>query len=514
MKKVLLFAFLISFSALLNAQWTLQTNPTFTSGSSISSPTDQVCWVVGGSSVVVRTTNGGTTWTQCAGTGLTGDLYNIFAIDAQTAFTTSSPAATFVYKTTDGGATWTQVFTQTGGFIDVIWFFDATNGIIIGDPVGNRWTIFKTTDAGTTWDSTGCYLAKGGSTEAGWNNACYADGDNIWFGTNNTKFYKSTNRGGSWTAVATPGMVSTFGLWFNNPTKGLALGSSTSSPSSTSGVGLSTTDGGTNWASLSLQGTTGVPYSVIGANNVWIYCRGTSVYSTTDNGANWTTAYTFTSSTNGITDLRKSRVGTTAWAVTSEGQIAKGISIGLPVELTSFTAAANKDNVVLNWNTKTEVNNRGFEVERKSADGHFTTIGFVNGNGTSTEQHNYSFTDSKLAQGNYSYRLKQLDFNGNYEYSSVVETEVTTPANYSLSQNYPNPFNPSTVISFNVPTSGNVKLAVYNILGQEVSTIVNGYKEAGTYNVSFNAKNLNSGVYFYKLEAGSFSQTMKMMLTK
>ncbi|MDP4115526.1 MAG: YCF48-related protein, partial [Bacteroidota bacterium] len=449
MKKVLLLAFILSFSALLNAQWVLQTAPTLASGASISSPNDQVCWAVGGAGVVLRTVNGGTTWTQVAGTGLSGDLYNIFAIDSSVAFTTSTPAATIVYKTTNGGANWTQVFTQTSGFIDVIWFFDANNGIIIGDPVGNRWSIFKTTNQGATWDSTGLYL--NGTGEAGWNNSAYASGDNIWFGTNNSKFYKSTNRGTTFTAVPTTGMVSTFGLWFNG-SNGIALGSSTSSPSSSTGVGLNTTNGGTAWTSLTLQGTTGVPYSVVGADNTWIYCRGTSLYSTTNNGTAWTTAYTLAATTDYFTDLRRSRAGTCAWGLTSDGSIVKGSNIGLPVELTAFTAASNKDNVVLNWNTKTEVNNRGFEVERKSVDGHFTTIGFVNGNGTSTEQHNYSFTDSKLAQGKYSYRLKQLDFNGNYEYSSVVETEVVTaPMQFSLLQNYPNPFNPSTVISFNLP---------------------------------------------------------------
>ncbi|MDP4115010.1 MAG: T9SS type A sorting domain-containing protein [Bacteroidota bacterium] len=509
MKKVLLLSFVLAFSALLNAQWVLQTAPTFTAsnGVSISAVSDQVCWFGTDAATIIRTTNGGTTWTKVAAAGLTGDIVNIFAIDANICFATSTPAATNVFKTTDGGATFTQVFTQTGGFIDAMWFFDANNGIMIGDPVGGRWTIFKTTNQGTTWDSTGLKLPQATTTEAGWNNSICVRGNDVWFGTNNTKIYHSTNKGASFTAIPTPGVLNTFGIWFNSLTNGAVIGTL-----SNVGAGVTTTDGGTTWNTVTLQGSTGTPYAAIGAGNTWMYERGLAIYSSTDNGANWTTGFTFATGTQ-ILDLKSSRTGTTAWAV-GDGGVAKGTNIGLPVELTAFTAASNKDNVVLNWNTKTEVNNRGFEVERKSVDGHFTTIGFVTGNGTSTEQHNYSFTDSKLAQGKYSYRLKQLDFNGNYEYSSAVETEVSTPMNFSLLQNYPNPFNPSTVISFNLPNSGNVKLAVYNLLGQEVATLVNGYKDAGTYNVNFNAKNLNSGVYFYKLEAGSFNQTMKMMLTK
>lgn len=502
MKKVLLFTFVLAFSALLNAQWTLQTAPVVTSGSSISSPTDQVCWVAGGSAIIVRTTNGGTTWAQCASVGLAGDVYNIFAIDDLTAFCTTSPAATFVYKTTDGGATWTQVFTQTGGFVDIIWFFDATNGIIIGDPVGGRWTIFKTTNAGTTWDSTGSYLVAPAG-EAGWNNASFSNGNEFYFGTNKNKIYHSTNKGGSFTAIPVPTIANTFGIWFNSLTDGMVTGT----------TGVSTTNGGTTWSPMTLQGTSGTVYSVVGSGNVWTYCRGAAIYTTTDNGATWTTAFTFSAGSS-INDLRKSRVGTTGWALTSAGLIAKGTNIGLPVELSAFTASTNKDNVVLNWNTKTEINNRGFEIERKSVDGHYTTIAFVNGNGTTTEQQSYSYTDTKLAQGTYSYRLKQLDFNGNFEYSFAVEANVTNPMDYSLLQNYPNPFNPSTIISFNLPEKSNIKLSVYNVLGQVVATLVNGVVDAGTHNVTFDASNLNSGVYFYKLEADHFTQTMKMMLTK
>ncbi len=135
-------------------------------------------------------------------------------------------------------------------------------------------------------------------------------------------------------------------------------------------------------------------------------------------------------------------------------------------------------------------------------------------NGTTTEAKNYSYSDNNLVTGNYSYRLKQVDFNGTYEYSKVVEVEVVTPNNFELSQNYPNPFNPTTSIKFNIPEAGNVKLAVYNLLGQEVKTLVNGFRTAGAYTVNFDASNLSSGIYLYKIEMNNFTQVRKMTLLK
>lgn len=192
----------------------------------------------------------------------------------------------------------------------------------------------------------------------------------------------------------------------------------------------------------------------------------------------------------------------------------------IPVELVSFNASVNINAITLNWLTASEVNNSGFEIERSkvksqnSNEAVWEKIGFVNGNGTTTEIKSYSFIDNNVTAGTYSYRLKQIDFNGTFEYSNIIEVEVSSPQNFELSQNYPNPFNPSTTISFSLPQNVFVILKVYDVIGNEVATLVNEEKSAGRYDINFNAANLSSGIYFYSISAGSFNQVNKMTLIK
>ena len=190
------------------------------------------------------------------------------------------------------------------------------------------------------------------------------------------------------------------------------------------------------------------------------------------------------------------------------------IDYTIPVELVSFTANTTLNEVELNWITSTETNNQGFTIERMGIDGVFEEVGYVAGFGTTTEPKSYSFTDSKLENGSYTYRLKQIDFDGSYEYSSEVTVEVELPLEYTLEQNYPNPFNPNTTINYSIAEDGFVKLAVYNLLGEEVATLVNGFQKAERYNVSFNANSLSSGVYVYKIEAANYSSSRKLVLMK
>lgn len=186
----------------------------------------------------------------------------------------------------------------------------------------------------------------------------------------------------------------------------------------------------------------------------------------------------------------------------------------VPVELASFTAYAGGNTVTLNWSTATELNNSGFDVLRQSADNQWNKIGFVPGFGTSTESHSYSFVDERLSSGHYAYRLKQIDFDGSSDLSKLVNVEIINPAEYNLSQNYPNPFNPNTTIKFSIPEASNVTLKVFNTLGEEVTVLVNRTMEAGTHEVNFEASQFNSGIYFYRLDAGTFSKVKKMTLLK
>ena len=189
--------------------------------------------------------------------------------------------------------------------------------------------------------------------------------------------------------------------------------------------------------------------------------------------------------------------------------------IVVPVELTSFTASVKDAGVLLEWTTATEINNMGFEIQRNLS-AVWETIGFIEGNGTTTEIKNYQFFND-LSEFNSSikleYRLKQIDFNGVFSYSDIVEVEFV-PENYSLSQNYPNPFNPSTSISFTLIKSTFVTLKIYNILGNEMTTLVNQAMPGGKHKIKFDAKNLPSGVYLYTLTAGDFVDTKKMLLMK
>ena len=186
----------------------------------------------------------------------------------------------------------------------------------------------------------------------------------------------------------------------------------------------------------------------------------------------------------------------------------------VPVELTSFEASVGKDDVVLNWSTATETNNQGFEIERASEEKKWTRIGYVEGNGNSTSRINYSYTDKVSNPGIYFYRLKQIDYDGSINYSKEIETEVLTPVAYTLKQNFPNPFNPATSIEYSIPNSEFVSLKVFDVLGNEVASLVNEVKEPGNYSVNFEASSLTSGIYFYTINSGKFYQVKKMMLLK
>ncbi len=192
----------------------------------------------------------------------------------------------------------------------------------------------------------------------------------------------------------------------------------------------------------------------------------------------------------------------------------------LPVELASFTSSVNERKVNLNWSTVSELNNAKFVIERKSTSSTvWANVGNVNGAGTSTTVKNYTFADNNVNTGKYNYRLKQVDFNGNFKYYSLSnEVNIGIPNKFNLAQNYPNPFNPTTNINYDLPFDSKVAIKIFDITGREVASLVNNIQVAGYYSVNFNASSLSSGIYFYSITADggsqSFVKSMKMVLVK
>jgi photosystem II stability/assembly factor-like uncharacterized protein len=393
--------------------WVRQPSGLTTSLNTVSTVNQNVGWIGGNGGVVLRTINGGVNWSNVTGSPIgTADVYAICGIDANTCLVSTSPSATFVYRTSNGGVNWTQVFTQTGGFMDDIKFQNASTGFMYGDPVGSRWSLWKSTNGGVNWDSTGLYLPQAG-TEAGWNNAMWLSGNNLWFGTNNTRVYKSTNFGSAWTFGTTTGSANSYSVAFNSN-----IGFTGQSAI------LKSTNAGDNYAAVTLPGT-GTAYSFNGVLDRFWYCRTSNIYWSSDNGANFAVQFADTGTYQAMS-LKLDGNIIRGWAVTSNGRIAMYNEI----------------------------------------------------------------------------------------ISGIANNQNNIPENYSLMQNYPNPFNPSTKISFSLPKAGNVSLVVYDLLGREVATLFNEFTTAGNHTIDFNASSLSSGVYLYKIQAGDFTDTRKMVLVK
>ena len=228
------------------------------------------------------------------------------------------------------------------------------------------------------------------------------------------------------------------------------------------------------------------------------------------NGTIWDA---FTSATN---DATSNYVLTNAISNLALNEVALAASASpLPVELKSFKAHQLNGSVILSWITATESANFCFDVERKTTKSNWEKIGFVKGNGTSTSEKYYTFKDDGVKKGKYSYRLKQIDRDGTFEYHNTAEVVIgLNPTKIVLDGNYPNPFNSTTVISYQIPKTGNVEIKLYNLLGKEIATIENEVKEEGFHEVKFNSGSIPSGVYYYKLQSNNQTEIKKMVLMK
>ena len=213
----------------------------------------------------------------------------------------------------------------------------------------------------------------------------------------------------------------------------------------------------------------------------------------------------------GCTSSGGNNSGTSLFSAPFWAAVDSGI---IPVELTSFTAVGYDDYAEISWITATETNNAGFSLERNSSHNYWNEVVFISGSGTTTETKAYNYVDEKLTVGKHSYRIKQIDYDGTFTYSKIVEVEISAPDNYALFQNYPNPFNPSTKIKFSIPSDAQVQLNVYNMLGEQVAEIFNGSLTGGYHEIVFDATALTSGIYFYRIESNEFVDSKKMMLIK
>ena len=356
-----------------------------------------------------------------------------------------------LFRTTDGGYNWTHI----GGEVP---YYGAGGLYFLNSEIGFK-GLYKTTDGGYNW------------YEVGGGNVKYFVNDSTGFGVDdNGVIWKTIDIGESWHQINSGTNEDLSGIYFINENRGYVVGAN--------GTILVTTNGGYSWYQQD-SGTNDHLFNI---------------------------------------DFVDENEG---YAIGLNGAFLKTVNSGgtIPVELISLTATTKKGNVLLNWSTATETNNLGFEIERKiivESRGEWIRIGFVEGAGTTTEPNEYSYSDdiNLISAKSLEYRLKQMDFNGSYEYSDIVYIDNPAPLDYKLLQNYPNPFNSNTIIKYGLPEKSDVNLKIYNSLGQQVLTILSEKKEAGNYEVAFDASSLPSGVYFYQLRAGSFVETKKMVLMK
>ena len=378
------------------------------------------------------------------------DLSEIYFKDKYTGWKIFHKFSANPDKTTDGGLTWfTSEMVGFNELLNNILFVDSLNGYGIGEPN----LFFKTTDGGLTWQkSTLNFL---------YNNSIYFLTSQIgWIGGYN-HIYKTTNGGATWTSyfLNTPQLVATLNkIQFINENDGFAL---------LAGCFIRTKDSGVTWF--------------------------------VDDYNQYYSDFCFINSYKG-------------WAVVAN-KIFYTENGGVPVELISFSGKQVGNLIALSFQTASELNNHGFEIQRKFADKDWLTIAFKKGSGTTAELHTYSFNDIHPPEGKIQYRLKQMDYNGTYKIYSTVSVDFIA-SGFHLNQNFPNPFNPSTSITCYIPKEGLVKLIVYNIIGEVAAVLENNYKAPGIYEYIFNADKLKSGIYICKLEAGTNSSLIKMVLMK
>ena len=463
-----------------------------------------VGYAVGNTGTIVKTTDTGNSWTPLT-SGTTNTLNDVYFFDDNTGVIVGD--AGLILRTTDGGSNWSTIVVSNLFDRLLSVSFSGANGIAGGESQ----TIIYSTDSGASWTISQTGFFGGGFWGAHMINSTtgFVSGQNSIF---QPFVAKSTDGGANWSFYnfyfqSNEGSCNDVHFFDSNT--GVTTGYSWNGE----GAIARTTDSGSNWSTTlfpSIVSIEGMDFPV--ANTGYAVGWTGNILNTIDSGISWVEQTSGT--TNDLYDISFIPNTLTGVVVGVGGVLLRTENGGLPVELVSFTASLNNNDVTLNWSTATEVNNSGFEIERRSEGKDFDQVGFVPGFGTTTELKNYQFKDTNLKSGSYTYRLKQVDFDGSFKYSNEVNIDVQTPVYFELSQNYPNPFNPSTIIEFAIPNTEFVNIAVYNELGEKVTELINNILPAGKHQVQFNAKGFASGIYIAFMSAGEFSQTIKMNLLK
>jgi photosystem II stability/assembly factor-like uncharacterized protein len=464
---------------------------------------DSVGWAGGsrqGSNIyamILKTTNGGKIWrTNFESTSsIFNYISDIFFLNENIgwAATDGNNGGVGLYKTNDGGQNWLKI-TAPDNKIEKIFFINQNIGWgvrLLGSAAG----IYKSVDGGSTWVQKSSFRINSlhfTNIKMGW--AVGPDGNIL----------KSTNEGENWVLQASGTLANLNSVSFYDDKVGICVGSS--------GTVLLSTDGGENWINKNVSNSDELTtVQFVNSTSAWITSLNGNISYTTDLGDSWTIYNSITNNQLNTLYFVDEYAG---WVGGDNGTLYKYQTDILPVELVSFTADVMDGKVQLNWQTATELSNYGFHVERKIGDIDWTNIGFVKGYGNSTSYQSYTFTDNyPLGGQKLHYRLKQLDIYGKYEYSNEVGVEIV-PTKFKVFQNYPNPFNPTTKIKYQLPEESQVVIKIYDILGAEVTTLLNDKKGAGTYEVELSGENLPSGTYIYRIVAGNFVQTKKMLLLK
>jgi len=465
----------------------------------------------GSNNIIYKSTDRGETFSPL-GTPVPGasDIKNIILNDDNTVeFLVAIESSTGkIMKTTNAGTNWNIAadnlsfsffgipMTQEPGHPDTIYTMSGSS-------------FMRSTDFGDTWttmtNSVGC--ATPCDIEV------FPNSSVILVGDQGTGIFRSTDYGLTWNQVHnTAGEIPTIAVDYQTP--GVAWATRWGG---TGGL-LKSTNFGSTWQLLNFfSGFNMWGVHVHPNNSDYVIAgrySGGVMYITHNGGASWVSAST------GSSNYQVYIVDTmTVFAAQGSGLWKLNSDYFVPVELTSFTAKVIGYKALLEWTTASEINNRGFDVEMSNNKESFEKIAFVPGFGTSAEQHSYSYVVDKLLSTKNYFRLRQIDFDGTFEYSPVVEVDGVTPSEFYLAQNHPNPFNPSTSIQFSLPVDASVRIKLFDMLGEEVTEITNKEFNAGVYIINFIAEDLSSGTYLYIFEAkGSngiiFTNTKKMILLK